>query len=93
MNPEDDVILLSDLFPPVKSAKGGYLYTFRYLHSLRRRQETCARLSYYLANRVMDRFFNQNQDMIKSKAPTKLDRDMMLEHGISLLKFNLIPLT
>jgi hypothetical protein len=35
-NPEDDVVLLSDLFPPAKSAKGGHLYTFRYMHSLRR---------------------------------------------------------
>ncbi|EED19693.1 F-box domain protein [Talaromyces stipitatus ATCC 10500] len=93
MNPEDDVVLLSDLFPPTKSARGGYLYTFRYLHTLRRRQDTCARLSYYLANRVMDRFFDSNQTFVKGMSASKSERDLMFEHGIAHLKFNFIPLT
>jgi hypothetical protein len=93
MNPEDDVVLLSDLFPPAKSAKGGYLYTFRYLHTLRRRQDICARLSYYLANRVMDKFFDSHQNLVKSRFPSKSDRDLMFERGTSQLQFRLIPLT
>lgn len=93
MNPEDDVVLLSDLFPPAKSAKGGYLYTFRYLHTLRRRQDLCARLSYYLANRVMDNFCGSHQSLVKSKFPSKSERDLMFERGTSQLQFKLIPLT
>jgi F-box-like len=93
MNPEDDVVLLSDLFPPGKSAKGGHLYTFRYLHSLRRRQHTCARLSRYLANRVMDRFLTLEQALVKTRFPSKLERNLVFEHGIAHLQFNLIPLT
>lgn len=93
MNPEDDVVLLSDLFPPAKSAKGGHLYTFRYLHTLRRRQDICARLSYYLANRVMDNFCRSNQSLVKSRFPSKSERDLMFERGTAQLQFKLIPLT
>ena len=51
-SPEDDVVLLSDLFPPSKSARGGHLYTFRYLKGLRQRQSLCSKLSRYLADSV-----------------------------------------
>lgn len=93
MNPEDDVVLLSDLFPPSKSAKGGYLYTFRYLHSLRRRQTTCARLSRYLANRVMDRFLTLEQALVKNQFPSRVERNLFFDRGIAHLQFNITPLT
>jgi hypothetical protein len=41
----DNLMLIpgADLFPPSKSARGGHLYTFKYLHGLRRRQMLCSR--------------------------------------------------
>lgn len=91
-NPEDDVVLLSDLFPPGKSAKGGHLYTFRYLHSLRRRQQLCGRLCYYLADRVMDRFMHTEHMLVKSMFPSKTERNLLFNRGVASLQFNLIPL-
>jgi hypothetical protein len=92
-NPEDDVVLLSDLFPPSKSAKGGHLYTFRYLHRLRRRQELCGRLAYYLSDRVVRRFMQTQQDLVKSQCPTKSERNLFYERGTAGFTFNLIPVT
>ncbi|KAL1974129.1 hypothetical protein VTN31DRAFT_5689 [Thermomyces dupontii] len=92
-NPEDDVVLLSDLFPPKSSAKGGYLYTFRYLHSLRRKQYVCTRLCHYLANRVMDRFLNTQQLWVKAHFPSKAERNSIFERGTINLQYNLVPLS
>lgn len=91
-NPEDDVVLLSDLFPPSKSAKGGHLYTFRYVHSLRRRQKLCSRLCYYVADRVMDRFMQCEQAFVKTMFPSKKDKNALIQRGIASLWFNLTPL-
>ncbi|KAH1548140.1 hypothetical protein KXV92_001169 [Aspergillus fumigatus] len=91
-NPEDDVVLLSDLFPPAKSAKGGHLYTFRYIHSLRRRAKLCSKLCYYLADRVMDRFVHCEPAFVKAMFPSRHERNEFLERGKSSLWFNLIPL-
>ncbi|EYE90232.1 F-box protein [Aspergillus ruber CBS 135680] len=91
-NPEDDVVLLSDLFPPAKSAKGGHLYTFRYVHSLRRRQKLCSRLCYYLADRVMDRFVQCENAFMKSMFPTRKEKNALVQRGIASLWFNLTPL-
>lgn len=91
-NPEDDVMLLSDLFPPANSARGGHLYTFRYLHSLRRRQKWCSRLCYYIANRVMDGFLHRETAFVKSKFPMKSERHDFSRRGIASLWFNLTPL-
>ncbi|KAF4211148.1 hypothetical protein CNMCM8980_005240 [Aspergillus fumigatiaffinis] len=91
-NPEDDVVLLSDLFPPAKSAKGGHLYTFRYMHSLRRRAKLCSKLCYYLADRVMDRFVHCEPAFVKAMFPSRNERNEFLKRGKSSLWFNLIPL-
>lgn len=91
-NPEDDVVLLSDLFPPSKSAKGGHLYTFRYVHSLRRRQRLCSRLSYYIADRVMDRFVENESLFMKHSFPSKNERYAFFQRGIASLWFSLTPL-
>lgn len=91
-NPEDDVVLLSDLFPPSKSAKGGHLYTFRYIHSLRRRQELCSRLCYYLADRVMDRFAQSEPLFMKHRLSTKDERNAFRQRGMASVWFNLNPL-
>ncbi|BDD60045.1 hypothetical protein MAP00_005208 [Monascus purpureus] len=91
-NPQDDVILLSDLFPPSKSAKGGYLYTYRYLHSLRRRQRVCSKLCYYLADRVVDRFFRTESAFVKSKFPSKSERNALFQRGVACILFNFTPL-
>ncbi|KAF7161934.1 hypothetical protein CNMCM5623_007349 [Aspergillus felis] len=91
-NPEDDVVLLSDLFPPAKSAKGGHLYTFRYMHSLRRRAKLCSKLCYYLADRVMDRFVHCEPGFVKAMFPSRNERNEFLKRGKSSLWFNLIPL-
>ncbi|KAL2008222.1 hypothetical protein VTN00DRAFT_8204 [Thermoascus crustaceus] len=91
-NPEDDVMLLSDLFPPGKSARGGHLYTFRYLHSLRRRQKLCSRLCYYLADRVMDRFMHSETTFIKTNFPSKSERNAFFKRGVASVWFNLTPL-
>ncbi|OJJ36534.1 hypothetical protein ASPWEDRAFT_38130 [Aspergillus wentii DTO 134E9] len=90
-NPEDDVVLLSDLFPPAKSAKGGHLYTFRYVHSLRRRQKLCSRLCYYIAGRIMDRFTNSEPVFMKNMFPSKNERQALVQRGVASLWFNLIP--
>lgn len=91
-NPEDDVVLLSDLFPPAKSAKGGHLYTFRYVHSLRRRQKLCSRLCYYVADRVMDRFVQSQFAFVKNMFPSKREKNAFIERGVASLWFNLTPL-
>ncbi|KAL2222658.1 F-box domain protein [Thermoascus aurantiacus ATCC 26904] len=91
-NPEDDVVLLSDLFPPLRSARGGHLYTFRYLHSLRRRQKLCSRLCYYLADRVMDRFMHSETTFIKTNFPSKSERNAFFKRGVASVWFNLTPL-
>ncbi|KAL4921973.1 kinetochore complex Sim4 subunit Fta1-domain-containing protein [Aspergillus aurantiobrunneus] len=72
--PEDDVVLLSDLFPPIMSAKGGHLYTFRYLHSLRRRQKLCSKLCYYLADRIVDRFVECETMFMKTSFSSRAER-------------------
>jgi F-box domain len=91
-NPEDDVVLLSDLFPPVKSAKGGLLYTFRYLHSLRRRQEICSKLCYFLADRAMERFLRIEATFIKSRFPSKSERNIFFNQGVDSLRHHLTPM-
>ncbi|OJJ44408.1 hypothetical protein ASPZODRAFT_135231 [Penicilliopsis zonata CBS 506.65] len=91
-NPEDDVVLLSDLFMPASSVKGGHLYTFRYILSLRRRQKLCSRLCYYLADRVMDRLLHSEPAFIKANFPTKSERNALVKRGIASLWFNLTPL-
>ncbi|RMJ23225.1 F-box domain protein [Aspergillus sp. HF37] len=91
-NPEDDVVLLSDLFPPSKSAKGGHLYTFRYIHSLRRRQRICSRLCYFLADRVMDRFAQSEPLFMKHSLHSKNERNAFMQRGVASLWFNLNPL-
>ena len=91
-NPEDDVVLLSDLFPPSKSAKGGHLYTFRYIHSLRRRQRLCSRLSYYLADRVIDRFIRSETLFMKQSFLSRNGRKAFIQRGIASVWFNLTPL-
>lgn len=91
-NPEDDVVLLSDLFPPSRSAKGGHLYTFRYIHSLRRRQRLCSRLCYYLADRVMVRFAHTESLFMKHSFPSKNERNAFMQRGIASLGGSLNPL-
>lgn len=91
-NPEDDVVLLSDLFPPSKSAKGGHLYTFKYVHTLRRRQELCSRLCRYLADRVMDRFVHSESAFIRSSFPSRTQRNDVVKGARASISFNLTPL-
>ncbi|KAJ5539685.1 hypothetical protein N7513_008017 [Penicillium frequentans] len=92
-NPEDDVVLLSDLFPPSKSARGGHLYTFRYLWSLRQRQKLCSRLCYYLADRVMDRFMQTESIFDRTSFPTKkAERTALVKRGKTSMWFHLSPL-
>lgn len=92
-NPEDDVVLLSDLFPPSKSARGGHLYTFRYLYGLRSRQKLCSRLCYYLADRVMDRFVHTEPIFIRTSFPnTRPERTALVKRGKASLWFHLSPI-
>ncbi|KAJ5890923.1 uncharacterized protein N7473_007151 [Penicillium subrubescens] len=92
-NPEDDVVLLSDLFPPSKSARGGHLYTFRYLHGLRSRQKQCSMLCYYLADRVMERFVQAEPIFLRSSFPTrKAERTALVKRGKASIWFHLAPL-
>ncbi|KAJ6024968.1 hypothetical protein N7540_005765 [Penicillium herquei] len=92
-NPEDDVILLSDLFPPHKNTKDGYVYTFKYLSSLRRRQSLCLRLCHYLADRMMDRFIQTEPTLVRSLFPTKKnERGAYTSKGIYNIVFYLTPL-
>ncbi|KAL2855294.1 hypothetical protein BJY01DRAFT_10030 [Aspergillus pseudoustus] len=91
-NPADDVVLLSDLFPPAKSAKGGHLYTFRYVHSLRRRQKLCSKLCYYLADRVVDRFVRSEPAYMKNSFPSRAERNEFMKRAAGRLWFHLSPL-
>ncbi|PLB53250.1 hypothetical protein P170DRAFT_454385 [Aspergillus steynii IBT 23096] len=91
-HPEDDVVLLSDLFPPISSAKGGHLYTFRYIHSLRRRQKLCSKLCYYLADRVVDRFMRCEPGFVKSRFPSRNERSDFMKRAIGTIWFYLTPL-
>ncbi|EEP76671.1 conserved hypothetical protein [Uncinocarpus reesii 1704] len=87
--PQDDVILLSDLFPPPNGSNDAY--SFKYLASLRRRQETCSKLSYYLADRVLDKYM-QNNPEVKASFASKRDRQACYERGVAFLQFKLTPL-
>ena len=90
--PEDDVILLSDLFPPRETGHNAAdAYTFGYLRSLRRRQELCSGLAYYLADRVMDRYLRSDPSL-KSSFASKKDRLNFCRRGTALLQSKLIPL-
>ncbi|KKK15855.1 hypothetical protein P175DRAFT_0456143 [Aspergillus ochraceoroseus IBT 24754] len=91
-NPEDDVVLLSDLFPPAKRARGGHLYTFRYIYSLRRRQKLCSKLCNYLADRVMDRFVHSEPTYMKSFFPSKIERNDFVKGTTARIWFYLTPL-
>ncbi|KAJ5240101.1 hypothetical protein N7468_004720 [Penicillium chermesinum] len=91
-NPEDDVVLLSDLFPPAKSARGGHLYTFRYLSSLRHKQDLCSRLCYYLADRVMDRFISTEPVLHRSSFPSRASHTALVQRGKAGIWFHLSPL-
>ncbi|KAJ5132609.1 hypothetical protein N7448_006767 [Penicillium atrosanguineum] len=91
-NPEDDAVLLSDLFPPSKSARGGHLYTFRYLHGLHQRQKLCSRLCYYLADRVMDRFVQTEPVFLRSSFPSKrTERTALVKRGKVSIWHHLAP--
>lgn len=85
-------MLLSDLFPPITSAKGGHLYTFRYIHSLRRRQKLCSKLCYYLADRVVDRFMRSEPGFVKSRFPSRNERNDFMKRAIGTIWFYLTPL-
>ncbi|EHA23241.1 hypothetical protein ASPNIDRAFT_207161, partial [Aspergillus niger ATCC 1015] len=91
-NPEDDAVLLSDLFPPAKSAKGGHIYTFKYISGLRRRQTLCSRLCCYLADRVMDRFVHSEPAFMKSMFTSKAERCVFVQRTTARLWFHLAPL-
>ncbi|KAE8318483.1 hypothetical protein BDV41DRAFT_522852 [Aspergillus transmontanensis] len=91
-HPEDDVVLLSDLFPPTKSAKGGHIYTFRYVYSLRRRQKLCSKLCYYIADRVMDRFAASEPAFMKSMFPSRNERNDFVKRATARIWFYLTPL-
>ncbi|KAJ5155036.1 uncharacterized protein N7500_010475 [Penicillium coprophilum] len=92
-NPGDDVVLLSDLFPPSKSARGGHLYTFKYLHGLRRRQMLSSRLCYYLADRILDRFVQTEPAVMRASFPAKRnERNALVKRGIASIWFHLAPL-
>ncbi|OJD18604.1 hypothetical protein AJ78_01375 [Emergomyces pasteurianus Ep9510] len=90
--PEDDVILLSDLFPPPKIENSGTdAYSFRYLWSLRRRQEVCSKLANYLADSVLERYL-QSDPAHRAVFSSKKDLQACHEGGIALLQFKLTPL-
>lgn len=90
--PEDDAILLSDLFPPLKGRDNRIdVYCFRYLWSLRHRQEACSWVAYYLADRVLDKYM-QSDPAHKSLFASKRDRQTCYDRGIALLQFKLTPL-
>ncbi|CAI7608034.1 unnamed protein product [Penicillium pancosmium] len=92
-NPEDDVLLLSDLFPPSKSARGGHLYTFRYLNGLRQRQKQSSKLCYYLADRIMDRFVQAEPIFLRTSFPSKKpERTALMKRGKASLWFHLAPI-
>ncbi|PYI02228.1 F-box domain protein [Aspergillus sclerotiicarbonarius CBS 121057] len=91
-NPEDDAVLLSDLFPPAKSAKGGHIYTFKYISGLRRRQKLCSRLCCYIADRVMDRFVHSEPAFMKSMFSSKAERYVFVQRTTARLWFHLTPL-
>ncbi|OAT08285.1 F-box domain-containing protein [Blastomyces gilchristii SLH14081] len=89
--PEDDVILLSDLFPPPKiENRTQYAYSFRYLWSLRRRQGVCSKLAHYLAESVLDRYLRDPTH--KATFTSKKDLQVCHEGGTAQLQFKLTPL-
>lgn len=88
--PQDDVILLSNLFPP-SNYDSRDAYSFRYLAGLRRRQETCSKLSYYLADRVLDRYM-QTDPAVKASFASKRDRQACYDRGVALLQFKFTPI-
>ncbi|WEW58462.1 hypothetical protein PRK78_003930 [Emydomyces testavorans] len=90
--PQDDVILLSDLFPPPGVCQHPQqAYSFKYLADLRRRQEICSKLAYYLADRILDKYM-QSDPAVKASFASKRDRQACYDRGVALLQFKLTPL-
>ncbi|KAI9785149.1 MAG: hypothetical protein M1839_000787 [Geoglossum umbratile] len=89
--PEDDVILLSDLFPPPQNRFKVSMYTFVYLQSLQRRQDTCGKLSSYLAERVVDMYL-QSEPAVKQSFKGRKDWKESHERAMARLGFKLTPM-
>lgn len=85
------MILISDLFPPPKSGHNTSLYTFRYLHELQLRLKICDKLSYYLADQVLDRYM-ENLPPSKSLFGSRNERKAVHQQARGLLQFKLTPL-
>jgi hypothetical protein len=85
------MILVSDLFPPTKNGYGTDLYTFRYIHDLRQRLRVCDKLSYYLADQVMDRYMENNPPS-KSLFGSRTERKAVQQQARGLVQFKLTPL-
>lgn len=91
--PEDDAILLSDLFPPRPPPSGRTwdAYTFGYLRALRRRQENCSQLAYFLADSVLEKYIHCGPS-VKASFASKRDRQVFHDRGTAMLQFKLTPL-
>ncbi|KAH0544643.1 hypothetical protein GP486_008504 [Trichoglossum hirsutum] len=89
--PEDDVILLSDLFPPPKNRFGVSVYSFAYLQALQRRQDTCGKLAGFLAERVIGMYL-QHDPAVKRGFVSRKDWKESYETAVGILKFKLTPL-
>ncbi|KAH0537135.1 hypothetical protein FGG08_006039 [Glutinoglossum americanum] len=90
--PEDDVVLLSDLFPPPRNRFGVSIFSFVYLQGLQRRQDTCGRLAGYLSERVVDRYFQDEPAARRSFGNNRKDLRESTERAVRLLQFKLTPL-
>ncbi|KAI9862763.1 MAG: hypothetical protein M1813_004259 [Trichoglossum hirsutum] len=89
--PEDDVVLLSDLFPPPRNRFGVSVYSFVYLQELQRRQDTCGKLAGYLAERVVDTYLH-DEPAVRRGFVSRKDWRESYETAVGLLKFKLTPL-
>lgn len=85
------MILISDLFPPPKSGYNTDLYTFRYLYDIQLRLKICDKLSYYLANQVMDGYM-EAQPPSKSLFSSRKERKAVHQQAKGLLQLTLTPL-
>ncbi|PLN82503.1 hypothetical protein BDW42DRAFT_166501 [Aspergillus taichungensis] len=99
ISPGDDLTFIADLFPPPPPtyADDGYApddrpdYTFGYLADLTRCWTTCIRLSYYLADHVVQQHLQTDPDAQLVWSSSKTEKELVYSRGVGMLQARLLP--
>ncbi|PLB38275.1 uncharacterized protein BDW47DRAFT_105110 [Aspergillus candidus] len=102
VSPGDDLTFIADLFPPPPPTytNDGDApddrpdYTFGYLADLTRCWTTCIRLSYYLADHVVQQHLQTDPDVQLVWSSSKTEKELVYSRGVGMLQARLLaPIT